>query len=41
MKDSIVEIDGEKRPMTTEEIEKYLADALSYQNTELDEPTEP
>ena len=41
MKDSIVEIDGEKRPMTAEEIKKYLDDALSYENTESDEPTEP
>jgi hypothetical protein len=41
MENSVVEIDGVKRPMTAEEIKKYLDDALSYKNTEPDEPTEP
>jgi len=40
MENSVVEIDGEKRLMTAEEIKKYLDDALSYKNTELDEPNE-
>jgi hypothetical protein len=40
MENSIVEIDGVKRPMTAEELKKYLDDALSYKNTEPDKPTE-
>jgi len=36
MKDSIIEIDGEKRPMTAEEIAKYLKDAQNNETLTVD-----